>query len=496
VEDGVTTRAAFGVLMAYEDLNGNGLLDTIPAGGSPIDRVLGTSLGDRFNGDDLAQQVYVAFVDGVPPASWVGYGSGYQLWQNGSIVAASTPVPIPLAQTNELNFFVCEEFIASSGYGYDLPCNIAPTGGVRVIGNVYRHEGQGGVGMRITDGTNALPNLGVEVNGVAVPYDAASQLYAAYGNVPVNTPGRNTVRVTVPGQQARVFEMDAPGDFALQPPVDGKRMLAGTALDVQWIRAAGASFYQAGAYRFTPPHDLTGVELVYDRGQASLGASISGFSADDYYQLEVVAFAPGYLARGLGGSMVNVSTQRRTYVDVLPANAGLRVEGSVTHVTWDGQTFGSAWVSVFDGLTELNAASVSLGGTALTFEPQYQLYGTDSATLTPGAAAVLDVAGNGKPAVQAQVVLPGDFVVNGVPASHASSAVLPLSWSASAGATYYRVWVTDGQGNLLFTQNVLGATALDVPALNTTGDVYLGVAAMNEGTATATSWAVCRSPSR
>ncbi|MFT3713327.1 MAG: hypothetical protein QM817_37200 [Archangium sp.] len=481
--NGVTTRASWGVLMAYEDLNGNGQLDTIAAGGSPIDRVLGTSLGDRFNGNDAAQQIYVAYVDGTPPVEWTGYSAGYQLWQDGNIVAATTPVPLALDQTNELNYFVCDEFISSSSYGYDLPCNIAPTGGVRVIGNVYRNNGVGGVSLKITDGTTSLPGLTVEVNGTAVPYLASEQLYYAYGTVPVNAPGHNVVRVNVPGQQARVFEFDAPADFAVTAPLDGKRLEVGGTLDVAWTRAAGASFYQTGANRITPPYATSSIELVYDRGQLNLGTQLSGFSADDYYQLQVVAFAPNYLARGLGGSMVNVSTQRQTYVDVIPANAGLRLEGTASLITYEGQTYGSAWVSAFDGLTDLeSSATVELNGAALTFNPQYELFGIDSAQLVAGQAASFSITGAGKPAASSVVLLPGDFAVDPLPATQSKNSALALSWAASTGATSYRVWVSDAQGNSLFFENILG-TSISVPALGVTGDVNVSVAAMLENPA-------------
>ncbi|MBL8915230.1 MAG: hypothetical protein JNM17_31290 [Archangium sp.] len=480
--NGVTTRASFGVLLAYEDLNGNGQLDTIPSGGSGVDRVLGTSLGDRFNGRDTPQQIYVAYVDGTPPAEWTGYSAGYQLWQDGSIVAANTPVNIPLDQTNELNYFVCEEFISSSSYGYDLPCNIAPTGGVRVIGNVYRTNGVGGVSLKITDGTASIPGLSVELNGVAVPYHANEEIYGAYGTVPVNAPGRNVLRVNVPGQQARVFEMDAPADFALTAPLEGKRLEVGSTLDVAWTRAAGANFYQTGAYRVTPPNETTSIELVYDQGQLNLGAQLTGFTADDYYQLEAVAFAPNYLARGLGGSMVNVSTQRSTYIDVIPANAGLRLEGTVTHITYGGQTYGSAWMSAFDGITELTNADVQINGDALVFEPTWNMFGIDSAQLTPGSAAAVSITGNNKPTVSAAVVLPGDFTVDPVPATQSSGTALTVSWTASAGATSTRVWVSDMQGQTLFYENVLG-TSVTIPALGVTGDVNLSVGAVIENPA-------------
>ena len=253
-------------------------------------------------------------------------------------------------------------------------------------------------------------------------------------------------------------------------------------LDVAWTRAAGANFYQTGAYRVTPPHQTTSVELVYDQGQLNLGAQLTGFAADDYYQLEAVAFAPNYLARGLGGSMVNVSTQRSTYVDVIPANAGLRLEGTVTHITYAGQTYGSAWMSAFDGLTELTNADVQINGDPLVFETQWNMFGIESAQVTPGAAAALLITGNNKPTVSAAVVLPGDFTVDPVPATHPSGTALTLSWTASAGATSTRVWVSDMQGQTLFYENVLG-TSVTIPALGVTGDVNLSVGAVLENPA-------------
>jgi len=40
----ITTLCAMGILLAYQDLNGNGKLDTIPVTGQPIDRIVGTSM--------------------------------------------------------------------------------------------------------------------------------------------------------------------------------------------------------------------------------------------------------------------------------------------------------------------------------------------------------------------------------------------------------------------------------------------------------------------
>ncbi len=78
---GATFRAAWGVLIAYEDLNGDGQLDLIPDGGSPIDLILATSIGDIFNGDPAANPVRVAYIDGQAPASLEGFTAGYNFYQ-------------------------------------------------------------------------------------------------------------------------------------------------------------------------------------------------------------------------------------------------------------------------------------------------------------------------------------------------------------------------------------------------------------------------------
>lgn len=479
--NGVTTRYGYGVLLAYEDLNGNGQLDTIAAGGSPVDRVLGTSLGDRFNGQDSTPQSYVVYVDGTPPADWTGYSAGYQLWQDRAIVPATTQVPLPLHLTNELNYFVCEEFIGTGNYGWDLPCHIAPTGGVRVIGNVYASSGQGAATLRITDGTNPLTNVAVEVNGTPIGYDAVNGLYSGYGFT-VHAPGRNVVRVTAPGQAARVFEMDAPGEFTIPAPNGLLRTEIGSNFDFEWTRATGASFYSFGGSRNSAPYTSTSSQTVYERGQAHLSGRITEFAADDYYSLQVAAYAPNYLARGLGGSMVNSFSTQFVTVDSIPAARGLRLEGSVNRISYQGQEYGQAYVQVFDSLTELTSATVSVDGTPLAYNSQYAMFSAEPSNLVAGATSTFSLSGNGKPQVQTTVALPGDFTVNAVPASLSKSAPYQLQWTASADAENYRVWVSDDQGQTLFSNQVTG-TSLTIPALGSTGYVAISVAAIRSSSA-------------
>jgi len=178
--------------------------------------------------------------------------------------------------------------------------------------------------------------------------------------------------------------------------------------------------------------------------------------------------------------MVNTSAIRQAYVDVIAANAGLRVEGTVTHYTFMGQSSGSAWVQAFDGITSLQQATVTLNGDALTWDATYQMFGLDTANVQPGASSTFSLSTSSRSAVSVQVALPGDFTVDPLPASQSKSAPLSLTWSASSGATSYRVWAVDAQGQQLFFDNVAGTSA-QIPALNVEGDVYVSVAAYLQG---------------
>lgn len=469
------TRAAFGVLLAYEDVNGNGQLDSIAAGGSAIDRVLGTSVGDTYNGNPAPKPVWVAYVDGTPGKRWVGYSPGYNLWSANAVIPESTSVPIELAATNELNFFVCEEFISGSAYGYDLPCNIAPTGGVRVIGNIYRQNGVPGVALRITDGVNVLPAVRAELNGADIPFDMMSGLFTASGAVAVVTPGVNVVRVTPPGRPSFEFSVEAPGEFALQSPREGARMLKSGALTAEWTPSARASFYQVQAYAVTPPNEGTEPVIVSDFGERLFSARVTGLKRVDTHEVAVSAFSRNYLAHGRGGSLVNISTSRSEYVDVLPDDIGPWLEGSVSFSTYQGQSGGSAYVQAFDGLSLLDGALVTAEGEPLTWDARNQQYG-GVAQVMPGDTVTLGLTAPGKPRKTFPVTLPGEFTLTAPPLTHPTRTPLTLTWTRAPDATDYRVYVADATGRQLHFEFVLENSAT-VPALDFVGAVSITVAA-------------------
>lgn len=483
VEGGQTYKYAWGILLAYEDLNGNGQLDTIPVGGSPVDHILGTTIGDYYNGKPAQDVTYVAYVDGSAPPSWTGFSSGFNLWKNQQVVPQSTQVPLNLDNTNELDFLVCEEFISGTTRSMDLPCNIAPTGGVRVTANVYLTDGQAGVSARITDGTNAITNATVELNGKPVPYGAQYGMYYAIGGgLSINPGGDNVLKVTPQGGTAREFHVKATADFTLHAPISYSRVKGGTPVQLQWSAAAGAWFYDVRAYRAaTTTYQLDDEKYQYASGLGTEAANITMPNIDAWEQLEVVAFDRDYLARGLGGSTVNMAVLRSATLDVIPATAQLGASGTVTAYRFSGQDADAAYFSAFDGISEINNATLTLNGQPVTWNAQYKSYALESAgVLVKGAANTLVVKQAGKPDFTTTIDLPADFSVNSPPSTVTKGSTVNLSWTAAAGADGYQVWAVDMNGTQLFYVST-DQTSIALNGFDTAGQIYLNVAAFKAG---------------
>jgi hypothetical protein len=471
-------RAAFGVLMAYEDVNGNGQLDSIPMGGSAVDRVLGTSVGDTYNGKPSAKPVYVAYVEGTPSPRWVGFAPGYNLWRQDEVVPEATNVTIELVATNELNFFVCEEFISGSAYGSNLPCNIAPTGGVRVIGSVYQENEVRGLTLSITNGLQVLPDLQVELNDAGVPFNVQSGLYGGQGFA-LESPGFNTVTVRPLGEPPLIFSLEMPGRFSLQTPTSGRRLLAGMSLPTSWTSAERASLYQVQANALTPPNEATSSALVRSQGESSFSTTLSGFTRDDTYGVSVSASARRSLVHGRGGSLVSSVLSRLEYVDVLPIDIGLWLEGAVTVSTYQGLTGASVYMQGFEGVTPRTDVLVTANGEPMLWSRAVEAY-TGAVDAEPAGMVTLAISSATQPRKAFQVLLPEDFTLTEPPRSHPTHVPLELTWSAAPDASDYRVSVNDPSGRLLYAESLVGTRAT-VPALDVAGVVTITVAAVKRG---------------
>ncbi|PTL76722.1 hypothetical protein [Vitiosangium sp. GDMCC 1.1324] len=104
----ITTKCAMGILLAYQDLNGNGKLDTIPIAGEPIDRIVGTSM--QWWVSPEAQKYAAYYMEEALPEWDIRKGFNLlELSESNGPVPLSTPIPLQLfAGGPEFDAFVCE----------------------------------------------------------------------------------------------------------------------------------------------------------------------------------------------------------------------------------------------------------------------------------------------------------------------------------------------------------------------------------------------------
>ncbi len=469
------TNVAWGVLLAYDDRNDNGALDAMPDDLAPVDHVLGTSFGDFYNGQPAPTLFGVLYIDGDVPAGLSGYHPGYNLLANGRPVSADTAVPIELTGTNENDLFLCSAFINSDVVDYDLPCHIAPTDGVRVIGNITASQQGNAARIRVTDGTHALSQARVTVNGTLLSFLPNEGYFWGSAGLHLEAPGRNTVRVEVADRAARVFSLELPGAPTLTAPADSQRVLTTTPLSVSW--APGANAVGSSLYLNRTLDGASERELL-SLAPSQTSAQLSDVPANEYL-VSIYQSTADTPARGAGGSWVSGFSFDQRYVMVVPE--GLQAMFNVLYEHQGVQVWGEAIMMAYDGATPLTNAQMTVNGLTALYTPQYQSYVVqDSNDIRPGVPAVIRTTANGV-TVEDRIDVPGDFELLDPPEQLTAGQPLPLRWSASSGAKDYALSISNSAQQVVYNDQL--------PGLNTTiafsftpGRYLITLAAQSAGT--------------
>jgi hypothetical protein len=249
--EGLAGKGAFGILLAYQDVDGNGRLDPIPEDGAPVDRVVASSLlGDPRSAFALV------YVDSPQPGA-TGLEPGFNLVQavnaeDAAVVPLDTRVRLALTAGGPLyDAFVCEAgwltFLLaevcglSGGEGGEGPPGFGFDGRVALDGTRLEIE------LRVTSLDTTYPDANVNVNGRVVPWDAGRSAFwlAEDATTLVRPGGTFIVSATAAGVSAgRVFTM--PGEFTVEAPGEWETVSASVPLEVSWTASAGTTTYFAG----------------------------------------------------------------------------------------------------------------------------------------------------------------------------------------------------------------------------------------------------------
>lgn len=245
--DSDSASAAFGVLLAYVDENGNGRLDTIPVGGEPIDTLLGSSwefIG--LNGYGLM------YLDRATPlvdnsGGWT-IQPGFNLVDATHVLPFSTQVPIPLTGSSDLNLYVCDELWGNSTTTGGTTCRLKPPESAKLGASLELDGQRAMVHVSLFDFDKNEPTSGAHVtmNGTALTEEAPG-LYALFDDTgTVLQPGASYLIRAEPADGSAPMEQTAvmPGEFAITSPADNASLPNGSAVEVAWTRSANADFYK------------------------------------------------------------------------------------------------------------------------------------------------------------------------------------------------------------------------------------------------------------
>jgi hypothetical protein len=242
---GFQGKGALGILLAYRDGNGNGKLDTIPATGSPLDRVVGASL------DWTASPAYLLiYLDSEQPSA-TGMRRGFNLVKltdatTSESVPLTTSIPLALSGGPFLDALVCEAAWSETegACGLDFDGQQPEKNPLLVEGTVQLRGSEVQVSLLVTQEELYRDDARVTLGGRVIPFSEEGMLYAlSEADSTLLFEGSTLeLRVVVGGQELRRV-LSLPGGFDITTPASGGVVKSGGPLAVEWTRSAGARFY-------------------------------------------------------------------------------------------------------------------------------------------------------------------------------------------------------------------------------------------------------------
>jgi hypothetical protein len=237
-------RGALGILLAYQDGNANARLDTIPATGTPVDHVVGSSLVWTES-----PAYVVLYLDTAQDAA-TGLQKGFNLVKmtdalTSAVVPLSTPVPLSLSGAPALDAFVCEALWNDTTV--ERPCGIErgteepAESDLRIQGSLTIHPDRTVANFHVLHENAIVKDAQVTLGGHVLPFDLERVAYRADVVDPtwLSETGTVELRVVARGQELR-RALTLPGNFELTSEATVKR---GAPFTARWTASAEAMTY-------------------------------------------------------------------------------------------------------------------------------------------------------------------------------------------------------------------------------------------------------------
>ncbi|MCP3141828.1 hypothetical protein [Pyxidicoccus xibeiensis] len=436
--DGMRGKGSVGIVLAYNDRNGNGKLDTIRAEGTPVDRVLGASL--EWTRPPAFMVMYLDSAQA--PAT--GLQQGFNLVRlddnlTSNVVPLTTSIPVVLRNDPLLDAFVCEAAWddtteqAPCGLGGDEPAE----GALLLTGELSFNGTQADLSFDVRRDGVAAGDAQVRVFDQVASYDEERKRYTLHIDDASGLLDGGLVAVTArQGNDEVTRTVMVPARFEVTWPTVPMSYSPGEAVQAAWTESKGARRYEVSV---RADGQVLASEGTADR-RTKLTPRLHGGAAT----LRVVAVEVDNSLVVRRSQEVPISF---TPCDTVTSGSHLTVEGSFEHYDADFMWQSSDLrVEVKDNDEHVTDARVMLAGMDVPYMLQEGAFHNVFISMSGhgfGESVEMRVMRGGNVLCRT-LTLPGEFdlTLEGE-LSRPTGSSFSASWTRAARATRYDLWLSE-----------------------------------------------------
>ena len=304
---GGTGHLAYGVLIAFRDVNKNGAFDANSAGKAEADVIAGLSVPDPSR-PPPERSYFVVYLDGKPAAN--DYYSAFPLQQGYNLmelhydfginpVPLTTSITIPITNSPALNLYACQEAFQDLNW-FKRACGIDPYGGTwQSQGAVFSTPTGTTAQLFVNDADGNVANASITLDGAPFTYDDVGQ---AYFFRTTQLRGTHSLSFTVPGRASETLSFTLPEPVTVSSPSPSQSFPSGSAVRISWAASEGTAYYDV----YFLADDGSG-NWLYHTITRDISATTPPISFVGAAHLTVKAIAP--LATGSQGSFITPMSQ-------------------------------------------------------------------------------------------------------------------------------------------------------------------------------------------
>jgi hypothetical protein len=305
---GGTGHLAYGVLIAFRDVNKNGAFDANSAGTPNGDVIAGLSVPDPSR-PPPEHSYFVLYLDGKPSAddsySAFPLQQGYNLMEihydfGIDPVPLTTGITIPITNSPALNLYACQEAFQAISW-FKRACGIDPYGGTwQARGAVFSTPTGTRTSLYVNDADGNVANASLSLDGTPFTYDAVGQAYNFFSTAQLL--GTHSLSLAVPGRASETLSLTLPAPVPVSSPLPDQSFPSGATVPISWAAASGTAYYDV----YFLAENATG-DWLFHTITTETSAKTPPITYVGPARLIVKAIAP--LATGTQGSFVTPMTQ-------------------------------------------------------------------------------------------------------------------------------------------------------------------------------------------